>query len=169
MVLLKRKLNYFILILLLFALIFSLSGCSFTIGNYKVNNLSVSKKKPNNFYYTNLLAKNLTLSSSSKAIILDTNFYKEKDLRKDDVDTIKKFTKELNKQNFVDKPSDLPAKPLYKLYFTFDKEKYVINVYNERYISVYPWDGTYSMDYIDMNGISPSNNVTSLCKYLIPR
>lgn len=169
MVLLKKKFNYFVLIITILVLIFSLAGCSFAIGNYKVDNLSVSKKKPNNFYYTNLLAKNLTLSSSCKAIVLDTNFYKEKDLVKEDVDTIKKFTKELNKQNFVDKPSDLPAKPIYKLYFTFDKEKYIINVYNERYLSIYPWDGNYPMDYIDMNSISPSNNINSLCKYLIPR
>lgn len=169
MVLLKKKFNYCVLITSIIVLIFSLTGCSFAIGNYKVDNLSVSKKKPNNFYYTNLLAKNLTLSSSCKAIILDTNFYKEKDLEKEAVDTIKKFTKELNKHNFVDKPSDLPAKPLYKLYFTFDKEKYIINVYNERYLSIYPWDGNYPMDYIDMNSISPSNNISSLCKYLIPR
>lgn len=157
------------LVLLMLVLILPLSGCSFTVGNYKVDNFSVSKKKPFNFYYTNQLAKNLSLSKNCKTIILDTNFYKEKDLVKDDIDTIKKFTKELNKQNFVDKPTNLPAKPIYKLFFTFDKEKYIINVYNERYLSIYPWDGTYPMDYIDMNGISPSYNLHSLCKYLIPR
>jgi hypothetical protein len=144
-------------------------GCTFKIGSYTINNLTVTKKKPNNFYYTNNLTKNLTLESSIKIKLLDTNFFKEKDLLGDDITTVKKFTEALKKPNFIERPKDLPEKPVYKLFFTFSKEKFVVNVYNERYLSVYPWDGTYSMDYIDMAGIQPLYNIYGLCKYLIPR
>lgn len=141
-------------------------GCTIKIGNYTISNFSVTKKKPNNFYYTNNFAKNLTLESSFKANALDTNFYKEKELSKEDVDTIKSFTKALKKANFIEKPKELPDKPSYKLFFTFSKEKYVINIYNERYIAIHPWDGIYPMDYIDMNGIQPLYNLFNLCEYL---
>ncbi|MCM0648485.1 DUF4883 family protein [Clostridium swellfunianum] len=164
-----KKIIYIILILFLVFIPITLAGCKIKIGSYTVNNFTITKKKPNNFYYTNSLAKNLTLESSIKIKLMDTNFYKEKDLSIEDIDTVRNFTKALKKNNFIEKPKDLPEKPLYKLFFTFNKEKYVINVYSEKYISVYPWDGNYSMDYIDMEGIQPLYNLCGLCKYLIPR
>jgi hypothetical protein len=164
--LLNKKLSY-IIILLFVPVIFM--GCTIKIGSYTVNNLTVTKKKSNNFYYTNNLAKHLTLDSSTKIKLLDTNFYKEKELSEEDIVIVKNFTKALKKPNFIEKPKELPERPAYKLFFTFSKEKYVVNVYDEKYISVYPWDGTYSMDYIDMEGIQPLYNIYGLCKYLIPR
>lgn len=134
--------------------------------NYNLNNIKFSKTKPNNFYYTNILAKNLTLERSIKCVVLDTNFYKEKELPKENLDTFKSIIKTLNKNNFVSKPKDLPEKALYKIFFTFNKEKIVINVYNEKYLSVYPWDGKYPMDYIDMTNVPASLNIYNLCKYI---
>lgn len=126
-------------------------------------------KKPNNYYYTNNVIKYLTLDSNIKVKLLDTNFYKEKELSQEDIETIKSFSKALKKVNFIEKPKELSRKPAYKLFFTFNKEKYIINVYNEKYIAVYPWDGTYSMDYVDMSGTQNLYNLYGLCKYLIPR
>jgi hypothetical protein len=166
-VMLLNKKLLCIIILLFVPVIFM--GCTIKIGSYTVNNLTVTKKKSNNFYYTNNLAKYLTLDSSTKIKLLDTNFYKEKELSEEDIVIVKNFTKALKKPNFIEKPKELPEKPAYKLFFTFSKEKYVVNVYDEKYISVYPWDGTYSMDYIDMEGIQPLYNIYGLCKYLIPR
>jgi hypothetical protein len=162
-----KKIFLYILIVLLIPLI--LIGCRVKLGSYTINNLTVTRSKPTNYYYTNSLAKNLTLETEFKVKLLDTNFYKEKDLSKEDVDTIKNFAKSLKKSNFIDKPKELPDKPLYKIFLTFSKDKYVINVYNEKYIAVYPWDGSYTMDYVDMDGIQTLYNLFGLCKYLIPR
>lgn len=162
----KKRFLYIIIVL---SIPFILAGCSIKVGNYSINNFTVTKNKPNNYYYTNSLAKNLTLESNFKVKLLDTNFYKEKELTKDDIDIIKNFAKSLKKSNFIDKPKELPNKPLYKFFLTFNNEKYVINVYNEKYISVYPWDGSYSMDYVDMDGIQTLYNLFGLCKFLIPR
>lgn len=134
--------------------------------NYNLNSISFNKTKPNNFYYTNILAKNLTLESTCKAIILNTNFYREKELEKESIDSIRNLLKSFNKNNFIPKPKDLPDKPSYKIYLTFSKEKLIINVYNEKYISIYPWDGSYPMDYIDMSSTPVSLNLFSLCKYI---
>jgi predicted aminopeptidase len=109
------------------------------------------------------------MESSFKINVLDTNFYKEKELSQEDIEIIKNFSKSLKISNFIEKPKELPEKPSYKLFITFKKEKYIINVYNEKYLSVYPWDGIYPMDYIDMEGIQAHYNLFSLCKYLMEK
>ena len=100
---------------------------------------------------------------------MDTNFYKELELSKDSITTIKDFVHNLKKVNFIDLPKDLPNKPKFKLYLNFDKEKYVINIYTEKYISIYPWDGDYSMDYIDMTGVYLNYNLYGLCINAFPQ
>lgn len=129
----------------------------------------LKREKPYNFYYTNLLTRDVKLENSFLGIVLDTNFYKEKTLTKDQNTTAKNFILNLHRNNFVTKPKDLPAKPPYKIYFTFKTDKYVIEVYNEKYVSVYPWDGSYPKDYINMDGMPISYNLYALCKYVIPR
>lgn len=123
----------------------------------------INKEKSNNYYYTNEVSKHLTLDKNINGSIIDTNFYKEIELSKDSIDTIKNFTHNLKKENFIDLPKTLPNNPKYKFYLNFDKEKYVINVYTEKYISIYPWDGNYSMDYIDMTGVYLNYNLYGLC------
>jgi hypothetical protein len=144
-------------------------GCSAKFGNVVINNFTLTIKKPNLYYYTNLISKLLSKDSNIEVKVLDTNFYKEKELSKDDIITIKNFTKGLKTYNFLEKPKNLPVDPAYKLFLTLDNEKYVINVYNEKYLGVYPWDGSFPMDYIDMTGTSNLYNLFGLCQYLIPR
>ncbi len=76
-------------------------------------------KKPNNFYYTNLLAKNMTFEKEYKVTILETNFYKGKEISKKDKETIKYFTTLLRKQNFKTLEKKPESKPLYKIFFYF--------------------------------------------------
>lgn len=139
---------------------------SFIACNYKLDNTILSYKKPNNFYYTNLLAQNLALSSPKKCIIEESNFHDETDLKEKNISDIKSMLKILKKNNFIDRPKDLPNKTAYKITFTFNKEKLIINVYNEKYLSIYPWDGNYPMDYIDMSKIPISLNLYYLGKYI---
>lgn len=162
-----KKYKLFLVTILSFSLVFS--GCSFKLGKYNVNNFSITEDKPFIFYYTNELAKNITLEPKYKCSIIDTNFFSEKTLSSEDCETIHNFIKALRKNNYIQKPADLPSKPDYKIYFTFSKEKYVVDVYNERYLTVYPWDGNYPADYLDMNGVYKSYNLFSLCKYLISK
>lgn len=155
-----RKKVFILNTILIIAILFV--GC-----NYNLSNVSFKKTKPNNFYYTNILAKDLALESSYKCLIVNTNFSSEKELSKENVDTIKSMLSSLNKNNFItNKPADLPDKPVYKIFLTFNKEKFVVNVYNEKYACVYPWDGDFSMDYIDMTGVPISKNIYNLAKYI---
>lgn len=157
-----KKLAVCLYIIICFS--FLASGC-----NIDMTKVAYNKKKPFNFYYTNELAKGIKLEPSYKAVLFETNFFKQKELSKDDKSTILNFLNELKKADFIEKPSNLPSKPLYKLSVSFSKSKYVINIYNDKYASVYPWDGEWEMDYIDMTNIHVSNNLLYLCSFNIPR
>lgn len=148
------------ILLILIPVIF-LAGLS-----YKLNNEVFNPKKPNNFYYTNLLAKNLTLSSPSKCTMEENNFHDEINLNKDTIADIKNMLSYLKKKNFIVEPKSLPEKSAYRITFTFNKEKLLIDIYNEKYACIYPWDGKYPMDYIDISDIPASLNLYYLGKYL---
>ena len=143
----------------IFIIAIILAGCN----NY------IQFKKPNNFYYSNELIKNIENSKSYTCIVLDTNLYKEYTATKDDKSIILNFFKCLHKENFTLKPKELPKKPLYKIFFTFQKEKYVLNVFSQDYISVYPWDGNYCEDYIIAKEIPIKYSVYSLCTYIFTK
>ena len=140
-------------------LAFLISSCS----------IPVSREKSSNYYYTNQVSKHLTLDKNISVYIIDTNFYKEIKLSEDSVTTIKDFIHNLKNENFISLPKNLPNKPKYKFYLNFDKEKYVINIYTDKYISIYPWDGDFSMDYIDMTGVYLNYNLYGLCINTYPQ
>ncbi|WP_242946832.1 DUF4883 family protein [Clostridium haemolyticum] len=67
-----------------------LLGSILTSGKMYLN-----RKKPSNFYYTNLLIKNLNLYNEYEVKILDTNFYKRQYISNEDIKIICSFFKEL--------------------------------------------------------------------------
>ncbi|WP_258876434.1 DUF4883 family protein [Clostridium sp. CM028] len=153
-------------VLLVICVFFSLSffGC-----RYNFDKSIFIKSKPNNFYYTKLLMKDLSLEKPTEHYALYMNFYKKEDFSNEDLSSFTKFFNSLNNDSFIDKPANLPDKPIYKIFLTFSKNKYMINVYNEKFISIYPWDGSYKMDYIDTSKMYKAYNLYGLCKYLIPK
>lgn len=154
-----KNLIYFLFTALIISIL--TTGC-----NYDIERNPYIHKKPNNFYYTSILSQNILSNSSYKCSILNVNFYKRKDLDSKNTAVIAASIKTLNKNNFISKPQNFNLKPLYKIFFTFNNSKMVINVYNQQYISIYPWDGNYSMDYIDMKGLPIALNIYNLCEYI---
>lgn len=127
------------------------------------------KGKENNHYYTTLLSAEINLNNSYKCSIADTAFYKEKNLSSEDLNILPNFISSLDEKSFIDKPKNLPQKPLYKIFITISNKKYVINVYNKDLASIYPWDGFYEMDFINMSKVPYSYNLYNICNYVIPR
>jgi hypothetical protein len=148
-----------IVLILLFTLL-SLGGC-------KINSdeLPFAHKKPSNFYYTNLLAKDLINLSSLKGSMYELNLHKEKPIDSEGFESVVTFFKSLSSKNFINKPDDLPTNPQFKVFLTTENEKFVINVYNEKYISIHPWEGIYQEDYIELSNIKLRYNIYELCKY----
>jgi hypothetical protein len=156
----------FLFIILILSTTF-LSGCSLdTVDNV---NLPISTKKPNNYFYTFNLSKALTSNKDLNIYALDTNLTKQKTLSKEYQADFSKFISYLKTENFVDAPENLPRVPKYKLFVNCGQDKknsYVINVYNYSYVSVYPWDGTFSCDYVNINSVPTHYNPYGLCEYL---
>lgn len=145
----KKNLLFVLSILILF------TSCSY-----------LSKKPQANNHYTENLSKLINSNDSYKYYIFDMNFYKEKDLISDDSYIVNNFVKALDEKAFIKKPSSLGDKPVYKMMLEFPKEKYIINVYNAKYVTLHPWDGKEEMDYIDMTNLPASYNLFYLCNYI---
>ncbi|AAK79067.1 Hypothetical secreted protein [Clostridium acetobutylicum EA 2018] len=156
-IIIKAKKITFLILLVIFCT--SFSGC----------NELIDKKKPFNFYYTNLLAKSFVKEKALKFSLIDTSYYKNHNLTATEIDTIRDFLVHLKKHNYINKPSKLPAKPMYRLFLTFSNSKFVIDVYDENYAAVYPWDGYYPKDFLNIKDIPPSCNPYNFCTYIIPR
>ncbi|MEG0642223.1 MAG: DUF4883 family protein [Clostridium sp.] len=148
-----------ILFLIIVLATFSLIGCKSLFIN----------EKPSNAYYTKNLLSDLSTYENCHANALYMNFYKGERLEEDEFLIARKFLKYIQPENFIEKPTELPETPVYKMYFTFNESKYVINIYNQKYISIYPWDGDYAMDFIDMSSSYTSYNLFNLCEYIFER
>lgn len=138
---------------------FAASGCSSLFN----------QEKPYTFYYTNMLSKNFHTEKQIKASLIDTSYYKNHNLSSSEIKDFYNFFEALQKHNYIKRPKGLPVKPIYRMFFTFSKDKYILDVYNEKYISIYPWDGTYEKDFLSISDIPASINPYNLCKYDIPR
>jgi hypothetical protein len=157
MIALKKLLYIFFISILLL----NITACS--------NIKTFQSKKPCNNYYTDLLDKDLKTQNKYLIILLDTQFYKKVTLGQAESDLVKKSLLTLQSANFINKPKDIPDKALYKIYFTFKSQKFVAEVYNEKYMCVYPWDGAYERDYINMDSLPVAYNIFIFSKTIIPR
>ena len=116
-----------------------------------------------------MLSKDFHTEKQIKVSLIDTSYYKNYNFNSDEIKDFYNFLGALKKHNYIKRPKDLPYKPLYRAFFTSSKDKYVLDVYNEKYIAIYPWDGTYEKDFLNISDIPASINPYSLCKYVIPR
>lgn len=146
--------KYSILFLSL-AIAFILSGCS----------ISFTKTKPNKNYYTTDFSASVLNQKDIKSVMYETSLYKQRKLSQEDYYAINKFFTYVKTSYFINKPKDIPKYPKYKLFFTTNKKEYVMEIYNEKYISVFPWDGYYPKDYIDISKVPVYYNLFNLCKY----
>lgn len=148
--------------ILLLVSIFVISiGCSNDRLKYTLN-----RQKPNTYYYTDILVKEIKANGISNVLALETNLNMERNLKDEDIKTLISFFNLIKTKNFMASPPELPKNPEFKFYISSGNDKYIINVYNEKYISIFPWDGNYSMDYIDMTEVKPLYNLYNLCKYM---
>lgn len=140
-----------------------LTGCKST--NVQYINYST---KPNNFYYTNDIYQKITRDEKYKLQVFDENVYKYFDVAPEDYNLLKEFIESLDKNSFVEK-IDSKIDPKYKLIIEFENIKYIINAYDEKTITVYPWDGVFEEDRLSMEGVPDYYNIYKYCEYIIKK
>lgn len=151
-----------LIILLSFFIVLFISGCS---------KIPISfNNKPSNSYYSKELLNKYKLDGLDKVTAFEVNYSKERPVDEKDAEIINKFLTSVDNSSYISKPSDLPEKSKYKFFIDLkNNDKYVIDVYDEKYVSIYPWDGNYSPDYIDMTNVHTLYNLYGLSKYLFPK
>lgn len=148
-------------ILLIIFFIFTTITCC---GCSKIDSLMI-KSKPSQNYYTENLVNTLSLEKPSSIMVFYKEYFDEFTFPKAESTDIINFVNILNENNFSKKPADLPETYKYKVYLEFSNCKYAITVFNEKYISIYNWDGDYEVDYADISTIPIRLNIYGICKY----
>ena len=145
--------------LILFIIIITITtGCT----NIK---LSLNKEKTCLNYYTQELISNLNKTEPTRISVFYKEFFKEFDFPSTESKDTISFLNSLNESYFIEKPNDLPESYKYKVYIEFPNKKYGITIFNEKYISIYGWDGKYEVDYLNITEVPTSYNLYGICKY----
>ncbi|WP_270851198.1 DUF4883 family protein [Clostridium tertium] len=141
-------------------IIFLFTGCNFNKSQY-----IRPKSKPSNNYYTNEIQEKLNNKESYTIKIFDLNVYKYYSVNEDEHSILPEFIESLNNENYgAEIEKELTHE--YKLIIEFSNAKYIINAYNDKLISIHPWDGVYEEDIISMEGVSDYYNLYKFCEYI---
>lgn len=150
----------FISFILAIAIAYLFTSCNFNESQYIRPNA-----KPKVNYYTDEIRDRINRNEEYTIKIFDLNIYKYYEVDKQEHSIIPEFIDALNNENYgVEIEDDLT--PEYKIIIEFSNKKYIINTYNEKLISVYPWDGVYPEDNISMEGVSDYYNLFKYCQYI---
>ncbi|WP_415336528.1 DUF4883 family protein, partial [Clostridium perfringens] len=95
----------------------------------------------------------------------DMNIYSEVIVDNEDVRIIDDLLKSLKDSNFINE-EPLPNKPLYKIFIDLNSEKYVIDIYGDDLITLYPWDSDVRKDYLSLKDIPNSFKLEPFCQYV---
>ena len=155
-----KKLTAIILILFI---TLGLTGCSSDLK------FIFKKEKLSYNFYTDQLINSYIKNPPLEVYVFDVNMYKQINLSQDQNFDILKFVNSLKPEycNPDIKNSIEDKKSIYKVFISFADTKYAINIYDENYISISPWDGSLDKDYVDMKDIPLSLNLYGLCKYYV--
>lgn len=123
------------------------------------------KTKPNTHFYTGEIYSKLSKGESYTLKVFDMNVYKYFDVDTKVHSIVLEFIEDLKEPNF-NIEIDQTLTPRYKLIIEFKDSKYIINSYNDKQISIYPWDGSFSEDKISMEGVPDYYNIYKFCEYI---
>lgn len=151
--------KYFITFILIL-LIVLLPGCNINTAQYIRPNA-----KPNINYYTNEIHERLNNKEPYNIKIFDLDIYKYYNVSQEEHSILPEFIDSLNEKNY-DAEVEKELTPQYKLIIEFSDAKYIINAYNDKLISLYPWDGIYEEDVISMEEVSDYYNLYKFCEYI---
>ena len=146
-------------------ILFSILFISLNFISCSTIEYSSSKKKPSEAHYSENL-KELVTANISEVKLIENKFYKEVILDKNSTKLISDMINELDlKAIALPLSSDIEC--LFKLHIQNNTQKYVIDVYGNDIISIYPWDGVYEKDFLDISSLPLSLKAESICNFIL--
>ena len=148
-------------ILFTLLIIFMLQGCGLTAPKYP--HLG-SKKDP--AYYSKEIYSKILDNEEFTMVLFNNNLYKDISIDSSENDIVKEFFSSISEANYENQETPKETEP-YEIRIEFsDGEKYVINVYNNNLVTLYPWDGNYPEDVISMEGVPVHYNLFDFCLHI---
>ncbi len=138
------------------------------LGFISCNTMNIfNKEKTSLSYHTKNLEKALE-NTTPKIRILDMNIYSEIVVDEEDIRILKDLVLSLKDNNFIPK-EELPKKPLFKLFANIDKEIYVLDIFGDDLVTLYPWDSDFDKDYISLKEVPNSFKLEPFCHYVFEK
>ena len=148
-------------------IIFCLLLLSFNLISCSTIEYSSHKNKPTKYYYSETL-KTLVNNDIKQIKLIENKFYKEIILNKNSENLIIEMVNELDFTTTTQPLSD-DIECLFKLHIEDNTQKYVIDVYGNDIISIYPWDGIYEKDFLDISSLPLSLQAESICNFILKK
>lgn len=150
----------FIAFIVVITISYLFTSCAFNESQYIRPS---AKPAPN--YYTNEIKDKINKNEEYIIKVFDLNIYKYYEVNKKEHSIIPEFIDALNNESYgIEIEDGLTAE--YKIIIEFSNSKYIINAYNDKLISVHPWDGVYPEDKVSMEGIPDYYNLYKYCEYI---
>lgn len=149
----------FISIVITLLLLFTLTSCG--VENPKYINFST---KPNNHYYTDQLENKILTDENFTLYVFDTNLYKEIEVSKEENPILKNFISSLSLDNYFD--NEIKNKEIYRIKVVFNDDKYLISIFDNSTVSIFPWDGNYKEDIISIKDLPLRYNLLDFCNHI---
>lgn len=139
-----------------------LQGCT-AFNNPKYIHFG-TKSSPS--YYTNEVYSKILSNENFTMVLFINNLYKDISIDSSENEVIKDFIFSIPEENYMDEDPPSETEP-YELRLEFeDGSKYIINVYNDKLVSLYPWDGNYKEDVISMEKVPIHYNLYDFCTHV---
>lgn len=122
-----------------------------------------AKNKKSNYYYTSKLSEKINEDKDFQIKALNMSYYKTKVLSSEEKGIVLNYLKTVSKTDFKDS-KEFKEKPIYRLYINFKDETYIIDIFNNEDLGIFPYDGKFHQDVIKMNSKYKCYNLFYLCK-----
>lgn len=154
---LMKKLKICILLIL----VFLLQGCVFDDPKY----INLNDKSSLDLYTKEVYSKLLNNEEYSLEIF-DTNFSKNIPVDDNEEIIIENFIRSLSTDNYKEKEEIPTEKEPFQIRIKFNDSKYVFKIYDDKRVTINPWDGVYDEDIIDMENVPKRYNLYDFCTHI---
>lgn len=150
--------------LLMLFLIVNLTSCTLNQPMY----IHFEQKKMPNYYLAEI-ALNISKKIPFTVNVYDCNVCNSIKLDDNESNIIPNFIKSLSTDSYLEE-SAFTDTVQFKLIITFsNSQTFLINIYNESIATVYPYDGIFPPDIVDMNTVAPRYNLLDFCSFIVDK
>lgn len=142
----------------------------FTMGCNKNIKLPLKLSKPSLDLYTENLIRSIKNSKNVQISIFYPKIGKNKVIPDDYMEKFNLFIESIKPNYFINsKNKNLNLQnPEYRLtVFINNTETFIINIFDTKYVTIHPWDGTYEADIIDISNLHDGINIYNIVNFII--